>query len=617
MSDRHAPPGTTGEVHAERVLVISPHFDDEVIGCGGLLARLAHSGAVVRVLYLTDSSGGKEYTGDRAAYAARRRGETVAGLAALGVHDARFLDLEDGALEQHLEEAAAGIARELEDLAPDLLLSVSPLEVTSDHQAAFAALHRVLATVRPGDALEPTVSNLRLLLYEVNGPIHPDLLVDVGAELDAVRSALGAHESQLELHNYLEASLGARRYRTFSLPPQVTAAEGYRTLCPSDLTTRSVAGLIRALGGEPTVFEVREGPTISVVVRTKDRPGLLAQALASLAAGSYRRAEVVLVNDGGTPPEVAPDFPLPLVQLDLPSNRGRAGAANAGIEAASGQYVAFLDDDDLAEPEHLATLAGLVQAADVEVAYTDAAAGIYELDPDGGWREVERRLPYSRDFDPDLLLFDNYIPFNTLLIHRELLLEAGPLDPGLEFFEDWDLLIRLSRLAPFHHLGRVTCEYRHFRSGGRQILGERPSERADFEGMKARIIERHRDHHTPEVLARVVSRLRGETVQRAEELRTRTEEMGRLRDVHLGLADAHRRLDGEWRARTGELEAALAAQQRRAGELEDRLGEQSELTARLYAEIERLNGLVATMEATKAWRLHRTLERLRGRRPSS
>ena len=97
-----------------------------------------------------------------------------------------------------------------------------------------------------------------------------------------------------------------------------------------------------------------------MVVRTRDRPQLLAEALDSLARGSYRRVEVVLVNDGGAAPPVPDGYPLELRRVELTENRGRAGAADAGVAAAGGDYVAFLDDDDLAAPEHLATLVGLV-----------------------------------------------------------------------------------------------------------------------------------------------------------------------------------------------------------------------------------------------------------------
>jgi hypothetical protein len=94
-----------------------------------------------------------------------------------------------------------------------------------------------------------------------------------------------------------------------------------------------------------------------------------------------------------------------------------------------------------------------------------AGGGDPEPGGPGGWTEAERRLPYSRDFDPDVLRLDNYIPFNTLLAERALFEELA-FDPDLPIFEDWDFLIRLARRTPFHHVRRVTCEYRHFRGGG-------------------------------------------------------------------------------------------------------------------------------------------------------
>jgi hypothetical protein len=103
------------------------------------------------------------------------------------------------------------------------------------------------------------------------------------------------------------------------------------------------------------------------------------------------------------------------------------------------------------EPDHLEWRAWC--AAAVLPVVSDAAVGVYELGPEG-WQRVERRLPYSRDFDPDLLALDNYIPFNTLLMRRDLVREAGPFDR-----------LRSSRTGtfccayrspPFHHPG-VTC----------------------------------------------------------------------------------------------------------------------------------------------------------------
>ena len=628
-------PGRVEEVRATRALVLAPHPDDEVVGCGGLLRRLAASGCEVRVLLLTDGSGGTEEVADRETYRARRRAEVAAAGAALGLAGAEHVDLPDGALAEHRPAAAAAIRRALLALRPDLILVPSPVERTADHRAAFAALHEVLTAVRPGDELAAAIGAATVLLYEVNHPGDPDLLVDVGSEVPAIEAAMACYASQEERHPYLAAARGLRQWRTLSLGPEVRAAEAYRRLALADFVTRGHAALIEEIGGRADLLVVREGPRLSVIVRTKDRPDLLVQALGSLAASRYGALEVVLVNDGGSSPAVPDDFPLALVRVDLERNRGRAAAANAGVAAATGDYVSFLDDDDLVEREHFATLAGLVGGAGVRVAYTDAAVGIYEPDAVEGWRCAERRLPYSRDFDADLLLVDNYIPFNTLAIERGLLREVGPCDESLPFFEDWELLIRLAQRTAFLHLARVTCEYRHFRGGAHHVFGERPSERADFLAVKARVLARHTGLLTPERLARIVDRLRAETVAAGEaahaaEVARRAEEE-RYHRVNGALAareteSAALQLDRErLAAELGEQHAALARQgvelERLYGEEQRLHGDQQRLAAtaaeqaaqlaRTDAEIERLETLRRAMESTRAWRLHAWWQRRR------
>jgi LmbE family N-acetylglucosaminyl deacetylase len=643
VNENLLPPGWTERVRAESALIVAPHFDDEVLGCGGLAAQLAAAGAAVRVLFLTDGAGGVEEIEDRDAYRARRREEAGNAVRALGAAGCDVLGLPDGALDRHLDEAVEGLRRAIFTQRPDLLLVPHPLEVTRDHQAAFAAVHRLLSPLRDNrdngrDEAEEPLRGLRILLYEVNHPGHPDLLVDVTAEEGVLEAAMASYGSQEERHPYLNAALGLRRFRTLSLGPEVKLAEGYRRLRVEDFTTRSPAQLIRHLGGFPEIAEIREGPRISVVVRTRNRPDLLAEALASLAEQEYRRAEVVLVNDGGDPPAVPDGYPLPVVRVDLETNRGRAGAAGAGVAAASGDYVAFLDDDDLAAPEHLAALAALVQAPGVRVAYSDAAVAVYELDESAGrWLCRDRRLPYSRDFDPDVLLVDNYIPFNTLLIERGLFAETGPFDPALPFFEDWDYLIRLSALTPFHHLRRVTCEYRHFRGGGHHIFGERPRERADFLTVKARVLAKHAARLGPDILARAVDTLRAEVVQEREdrlaarrevadrrgelsELRASLERLVRENEAanreRFELEERFHVLNGEVdsvREDNGRLRADLQRLYDQEGKLRDNLNEQLVHLRRTYGEIERLNALIKQMESSRAWRVHAWVQETKGR----
>ena len=585
-------------MRAGSALVLAPHYDDEVLGCGGLLARLTASGAGVRVLFLSDGAGEGSDADERRAYSRRRRQEAKAAAEVLGVAGLDHLDLPDGSLDQHLDAVAEGVGRALASQRPELLLVPSPLEASADHRAAFAALHRLLGGLRAEDPLWPIARDLEILAYEINRPLDPDLLVDVGEQVAVIERAMACYASQQERHDYLAACLGLARFRTLTLLPEVRAAEAYRRLSAEDFQTRGPARLIAELGGAPQTLTVEEGPRLSVVLRTKDRPQLLAEALASLAASSYRRAEVVLVNDGGEPPGLPADFPLPIERVELATNQGRAAAANAGVAAASGDYVTFLDDDDLVEPEHLATLAGLVRAAGVRIAYSDAAVGVYELDAAEGWRCAERRLPYSRDFDPELLLFDNYIPFNTLLVERGLFAEAGDFDRELPFFEDWDYLIRLSALTPFHHLARVTCEYRHFRGGGHHVLGDSSRRRADFLEMKARVLAKHAGRHTPDATARVIDRLRAEHVASEEEA-------GRLRRELRHGEERYHRLNGRLAGVEVHSQVLEESERRARADLRQREDE----IRQTHNEIERLAQLIRAMESTKAWRLHQWWQR--------
>jgi len=606
MNPSLLPPSATEVVPPRPTLVVAPHYDDETLGCGGLLLQFSGR-APVRVLFLSDGSGGVEEVGDRASYAQRRRRESDAAAARLGVTRSEHLGLLDGALGQELEAIEAAVERTLLEFRPALLLVPGPLEATSDHRAAFTAVGNVLRRARGGSALAAATADLTVLLYEVNHPGYPDLLVDVSAQMPALEEAIACYPSQLERHDYLGAAFGLRRFRALSLGRGPVSAEGYRRLVVEDFATRGATQLIRDLGGVPELHEVTSGPRLSVVVRTRNRPRFLREALTSIAASTYRRLQVVVVNDAGEPPALPSDFPFEVARVDLERHGGRAAAANAGIAASNGDFICFLDDDDLAEPEHFAVLATAVAAPGVDIAYTDAAVGVYELDGGTGWRLEERRLPYSHDFDAGLLLVDNYIPFNTLAIARSCLDAVGPLDCELAFFEDWDLLIRLSTVARFHHLPVVTCEYRQFR-GEDHVLGEHPRQRSDFLAMKARVIARHAHRLRPEVLARLVDRLRADSVARTEELRSLRRDRDQSHRMQAATEDRYHRLNGAH----AHLKKAHEALQAESAQLHDKIREDQEHLAQLYREITRLNELHDAMRGTKAWRWHERVQRWRG-----
>ncbi|MBI4870258.1 MAG: glycosyltransferase, partial [Candidatus Riflebacteria bacterium] len=122
-------------------------------------------------------------------------------------------------------------------------------------------------------------------------------------------------------------------------------------------------------------------------------------------------------------------------------------ARAAGLDAASGTYLAYCDDDDTWTPDHLSTLVGcLLEHPEVDLVYGDSE-----------WRQEGKapHVPYSFDYDEETLAGKNYI-FAGDVVHRaEAARAAGGFEPSLEGHEDWDLWLRMSLARPPRHLARV------------------------------------------------------------------------------------------------------------------------------------------------------------------
>lgn len=206
----------------------------------------------------------------------------------------------------------------------------------------------------------------------------------------------------------------------------------------------------------------RDRIAVTVVVRTKDRPKELRDALASLAAQTFRDFEVVVIDDGTADAAPALDVlgPVPrAVRLLRTGGVGRARAAQAGLEAARGEFVNYLDDDDTLLPTHLELLVGTQRATGARIVHSVAMQVSLEDDDTGGRRIVEKGV-LGGPLEPSRLFFESTLPLMTVLIDRDLALGAGGFDPALDYFEDWDLFLRLTRDATFAHCPHVTAQYR-------------------------------------------------------------------------------------------------------------------------------------------------------------
>src|SRR5437660_634325 len=456
------------DLRGERLLVLAPHPDDEVIGCGGLVALHLREGRRVRVVVATD--------GGEAGEPAERQRESRAALASLGDAEVEFLNFPD----RHLAEGGGGFAAALRDILvdfrPDLIASPSAIEIHPDH----LALARTLCDVIARDAtLFADLAVTHVAFYEVSHPLRPNALVDITNVADAKYAAIAMHKTQLAFRDYVGYARGLNAYRGMSLPPEVKFAEAYFVVKLPELRTTPFSALRAAVGAPPNAEVVREPLPVSVIVRTKDRPALLRDAIASIRATGYP-AEIVVVNDGGAKPQI--DI-INIINYD--TSLGRAEAANSGVRAAANAYIAFLDDDDLYYPEHLVTLAASATTSS-KTPYTDAVSAFVSA---GETRS--RMRVFSNDFDRDLLLVDNYIPLPTLLLRRDDFLDLGGFDPAFDLFEDWDFLIRLAQRGDFVHVPRMTCEIRHIEGAG-SITLENPEGSARFRAAKLQVWAKHR-----------------------------------------------------------------------------------------------------------------------------
>lgn len=206
-----------------------------------------------------------------------------------------------------------------------------------------------------------------------------------------------------------------------------------------------------------------EPELVSVLTRTRDRPELLAEAVASVAGQDYAPLEMVVVNDGGRDVgSVLEPFRerLSIRYVDAPAG-GRCRAGNRAMGEAGGAWFAWLDDDDVYYPDHVSTLVTALQESGHRVGYSDAHRIDLERAPSGaGWREVRRSVPYSQDFDRLEFFRRPYIHPVTVLHHRECFDRLGGFDEELEVLEDWDLLFRFAREYDFRHVTRVTAAFR-------------------------------------------------------------------------------------------------------------------------------------------------------------
>lgn len=194
-----------GKPNFKKVLVLSPHPDDDVFGLGGTLAKIAQNKGQIKIIYFCNgAAGGVESAKIDLKLVDIRQKESVASGKILGIFDQEFWRINDNELLENADLAIEKLKYLIKDYSPEVIFLPSLNDNHPDHVATGYILDQVLKTVPFSGEIWG---------YEVWTPTWANRIISIEEVLDKKLKAIEAHKSQLEARGYKEAILGLNRYR--------------------------------------------------------------------------------------------------------------------------------------------------------------------------------------------------------------------------------------------------------------------------------------------------------------------------------------------------------------------------------------------------------------------
>jgi glycosyltransferase involved in cell wall biosynthesis len=175
--------------------------------------------------------------------------------------------------------------------------------------------------------------------------------------------------------------------------------------------------------------------SITAIIPTRDRPHYLTSAIESLLAQEAPPAEIIIVDDGDGAAEAVGNL-SPIIRVLNNHRRGPVPARILGVQAAHGDAVLFLDDDDwLTDPAYLSA---------VRKAFAGGACFCF-CDGEMVFESGAPSLAFAKDADAQSLAMDNTILISGVCYRRSLHGGMGNFDPSLPYYWDWDWYLRVAR----------------------------------------------------------------------------------------------------------------------------------------------------------------------------
>lgn len=206
-------------------------------------------------------------------------------------------------------------------------------------------------------------------------------------------------------------------------------------------------------------------PLISILIRTCGRPGMLRQALQSVANQTWPSIEAVVVEDGSGDAKAICDEFCDVINIKYQQNsprKGRSEAGNTALALATGEWLCFLDDDDQLFADHCEVLIQACLESNLRGAYGLAWRVFTEVKDNAAavYREVYRDVFPNEPFSRLSMWEKNLFPIQAAVFHRSLYEQYGGLDTEMDQLEDWNLWFRYTLKDDFQLVEKVTSLYR-------------------------------------------------------------------------------------------------------------------------------------------------------------
>lgn len=236
-------------------------------------------------------------------------------------------------------------------------------------------------------------------------------------------------------------------------------------------------------------------PAVSVITPSYNRPQRVVDAVESVKSQTYADIEHIIVDDCSEQPvsdvlarsEVATDD---VIVRRHDENEGTMAARNTGIGAASGEYIAFLDDDDEWHPEKIARQVDRALESGAAIIYT----GVQQV-ADGETFSVE--IPeVEGQITRDLLTGNPIKSTSTVMVHSDIFDEVNGFDRRLTNLDDWEFYIRASTVASFagvhdalvmrhHHDAQISRNYEGARDVDVPLMKRKHGDLAEMYGVRS------------------------------------------------------------------------------------------------------------------------------------